>query len=112
MTVRDVVADILQLYYQPAPPLPVFGPLPNNAFANSLKDGSSSVFIKKKTIAKKNKSYFGKSFGDQASMPTPKKGVISCEVGGKAYFKNWSNNVKVEGKNVCRNTDPMTHDHK
>ncbi|MDR0702967.1 MAG: DUF4150 domain-containing protein [Azoarcus sp.] len=30
---------------------------------------------------------------------------------GKAYFTNWSPDVKIEGLNVCRHVDPMTHNH-
>ena|GEM_PF-5343652 len=67
-------------YQLPPPSAPVVGPLPNVAYSNSLKKGSSTVFIRKKAIAKKNKSYFGISFGDEVSTPTPKKGVITGKV--------------------------------
>ena len=38
-------------------------------------------------------------------------GVSSHTIKGKAYFTNWSVNVKFEGLNVCRHTDPTTHNH-
>ena len=85
----------------------MFGPLPNVAFAKNMKKESRSVFIRKKGLAKKDKSYLANTIGDQESMPTPKKGFISGKVGGKAYYTSWSENVKVEGKNVWRHVDRM-----
>ncbi|WP_328516395.1 PAAR-like domain-containing protein [Ralstonia pseudosolanacearum] len=37
--------------------------------------------------------------------------MSSHVIKGKAYFTDWSPNVKFEGLNVCRHTDPMTHNH-
>jgi hypothetical protein len=45
------------------------------------------------------------STGDQ---PGTAKGVASGTVGDKAEFINYSNDVKIEGKGACRNSDPMT----
>ena len=38
--------------------------------------------------------------------------ISSKTIKGKAYFTSWSANVKVEGLNVCRHIDQMTHNHK
>lgn len=41
-------------------------------------------------------------------LPGIGRGVVSGTVGGKAEFINCSFDVKIEGKGVCRNSDPMT----
>ena len=58
----------------------------------------------------KNKSYFKKSFGDEAGC-APKKGVLTSVNRGKVYFTAWSMDVKYEGENVVRHLDLTTHNH-
>lgn len=90
------------------PGVPV--PYPNTAFAKDTTNGSKSVKITKKEVMLKNKSYFKTSTGDEAGCAA-KKGVITSKIKGKAYFKSWSMDVKVEGKNVVRHLDLTTHNH-
>jgi len=96
----------------PAPPAgPVVIPYPNTAFAKDLTNGSKTVFISGKPIAQKNKSYFKTSTGNEAATRAFPMGVVTHTIKGKAYFASWSMDVKVEGLNVCRHLDLMTHNH-
>lgn len=38
-------------------------------------------------------------------------GVATKTIKGKAYFTTWSQDVKIEGLNVCRHLDTMSHNH-
>ena len=93
----------------PAGPVPL--PYPNTAFASDLANGSTTVFIKSSAVALKDQSYFSTSTGDEPATEAFTKGVVSQVIKGKAYFVAWSSDVKVEGLNVCRNIDLMTHNH-
>lgn len=97
------------------PPTPPAGPLPvtypNSASPSSLKKGSSTVRIKRSAIALTDRSYFSTSTGNEPATPALQKGLLTRKIKGKTYFKQWSMNVKVEGKGVCRNLDLMTHNH-
>lgn len=86
-------------------------PYPNTAFARNLQNGSSTVFVCGTPVAKKDVSYLANSTGDEPATRAFKMGIVSNTITGKAYFVDWSPNVKVEGLNVCRHTDPMTHNH-
>ncbi|MFB9245437.1 DUF4150 domain-containing protein [Massilia antarctica] len=99
--------------WSPPPPGvgPVVIPYPNTAFAKHLQNGSSTVFICGTEVALKNVSYFSTSTGDEPATLLFKKGVKSGVIKGKAYFTQWSSNVKFEGLNVCRHNDTMTHNH-
>jgi hypothetical protein len=70
------------------------------------------VFIKGTAVALKDVSYFSTSTGDEPATEAFQKGVATNVIKGKAYFTNWSSDVKVEGLNVCRHLDLMTHNHK
>jgi hypothetical protein len=94
----------------PATPPGVPIPYPNTGMASDCTDGSTSVKISSKEVMLKNKSYFKKSSGDEAGS-APKKGVVTSKNTGKVYFNAWSMDVKVEGENVVRNLDVMTHNH-
>jgi hypothetical protein len=94
----------------PAGPVPI--PYPNTAFASDLANGSTTVFIKGTAVALKDVSYFSTSTGDEPATEAFQKGVATNVIKGKAYFTNWSSDVKVEGLNVCRHLDLMTHNHK
>jgi Domain of unknown function (DUF4150) len=99
-----------------SPPPPTVGPKvlpwPNTAFANQLTKGSTTVFICGTPIALKNVSFLANSIGDEPATPAFMKGKKTGVIKGKAYFTDWSPNVKVEGLNVCRHRDPMTHNHR
>lgn len=96
-----------------SPPAPSAGwivvPYANTAFAKDATNGSKTVFIGGKPVMLKDKSFFKTSTGNEAAAGP--KGVATGTKKGKAYFRSWSMNVKVEGLNVCRHTDLMTHNH-
>lgn len=97
--------------FTPPPPSGgwVLVPYPNTAFAKDLANGSTTVFISGLQIAKKDESFIKTSTGNEpAAGPKGQKTGVKK---GKAYFTSWSMDVKVEGKNVCRHTDNMTHNH-
>lgn len=99
-----------------SPPYPakVGVPVPyaNTAFAKDTANGSTTVFAYGEPIVKRDLSYFAKSIGDEPATERFKKGMLSGEINGRAYFVSWSMNVFVEGLNVCRHDDLMTHNHK
>jgi uncharacterized Zn-binding protein involved in type VI secretion len=80
-------------------------PYTNVARSSTLEKGSKTVKVKG-AMAAIDGCCYSSSTGDQAGS---KKGVISGTVGGKAEFINYSSDVKIEGKGVCRNMDKMTH---
>ena len=96
-----------------SPPSPPAGwiPIPyaNTAYAKDTTNASKTVFISGKPVMKKDASYFKTSTGNEpAAGPL---GIITGKKKGKAYFISWSMNVKIEGKNVDRHMDGMTHNH-
>ena len=94
----------------PATPPGVPIPYPNTAFAKDTTSGSKHVKISGREVMLKNKSYFKTSTGDEAGCAA-KKGVITSKIKGKAYFINWSMDVKFEGENVVRHLDMTTNNH-
>ncbi|NMG72725.1 DUF4150 domain-containing protein [Parazoarcus communis] len=95
----------------PKKPGPVLVPYTNTAFARNLQNGTSTVFVCGTPVAKKDVSYLANSTGNEPATWAFKRGDRSHVITGKAYFIDWSPDVKVEGLNVCRHTDPMTHNH-
>ena len=93
----------------PATGVPI--PYANTCYATKITNGSTSVFIKGKTIALEDKSYFKDSVGDVSATKGLKKGAVSANVDGRAFFIHWSPNVKVEGFGVPRHLDMVTHNH-
>ena len=94
----------------PATPPGVPIPYPNTGLAKDTTGGSKSVKITKKEAILKNRSYFKRSYGDEAGCAA-KKGVVTSVNMGKVYFTSWSMDVKVEGENVVRHFDMTTHNH-
>lgn len=93
----------------PTPPgVPV--PYPNTGMASDTAAGSKHVMISGKEIVLKNKSYFKKSYGDEAGA-AQKKGIVTSKNKGKVYFQAWSMDVKIEGLNAARHLDMTTHNH-
>ena len=84
-------------------------PYANTANAKDTENGSKTVLIGGKQIIKKDVSYFKTSTGNEPS--SGRKGQWTGVKKGKAFFTSWSMNVMVEGENVCRHTDYMTHNH-
>lgn len=85
-------------------------PYPNTGMAKDTAKGSKKVKISGKEIVLKNKSYYKKSYGDEAGS-AQKKGILTSTNRGKVYFNAWSMDVKFEGKNVVRHLDLTTHNH-
>ncbi|ALN58681.1 hypothetical protein GLE_3335 [Lysobacter enzymogenes] len=108
-TSRACFPDVCFSPGAPKPGMPV--PYPNTAYARNLTNVSHSVRIKKKGVAKEDLSFFATSTGNEPATEAMEKGIVSCKITGKAYFKLWSMNVKVEGKGVARHMDPVTHNH-
>lgn len=84
---------------------PAVVPIPysNTADSQDTSKGSKTVKVDGNPIMLKD-AIFSKSTGDEAGS---KKGVASGQTAGEAKFTNYSFNVKVEGRNVCRRLDPM-----
>jgi hypothetical protein len=99
--------------WSPPPPGagPVVLPYVNTADSPKLKKGSTTVFICGTPIALRDKSYLDNSIGNEPATKQFPMGASSHTINGKAYFTSWSENVKVEGLNVCRHIDSMTHNH-
>lgn len=93
----------------PATGVPV--PYANTCYAKDITNGSTSVFIGGKMIALADESYFKNSIGDASATKGLKKGIVSGNVDGRAFFVKWSPNVKVEGFGVPRHLDTVTHNH-
>lgn len=94
----------------PATPPGVPIPYPNTGMASDTTKGSKKTKISGKEIMLKNQSHFKTSYGDEAGC-APKKGLLTSKNKGKIYFKAWSMDVKVEGKNAVRHLDLTTHNH-
>ena len=84
----------------PAGPVPI--PYPNIAKSSDVMSGSSTVKMDGGMIMNKGSNMM-MSTGDEAGAAM---GVVSNKIKGKAEFVNYSFDVKVDGKNVCRLTDP------
>jgi hypothetical protein len=89
----------------PSPTGPVPVPYTNKLSASDLCDGSNSVKIQGEPTALKDTSYVSTSTGDEGGNQGGN--VLTHKTKGKGYFKLWSFTVKIEGKNVCRHSDPM-----
>ncbi len=76
---------------------------PNVTFSKDLAKGSVTVFADGQSIALKG-SVFKTSTGDEAGSGG---GLLSGVNKGSAKFSTYSNDVKVEGKNVARLGDKM-----
>lgn len=87
-------------------------PYPNMAQVTDLDKGSSKVLICNKMASLEKNSYMKTSTGNEAAKPsTMKGGIISKTTKGKAYYVQWSSDVKYEGKGVCRHIDMTSWNH-
>lgn len=78
-------------------------PYVNVAFSADTENGSKTVTVDGNPIMLKD-SYFSVSSGNEAGSAG---GVSSGVTKGKAKFVNYSFDVLVEGRPVCRRLDPM-----
>ena len=85
----------------PAGPVPI--PYPNIAQSSDTADGSTTVKVDGNPIMLKS-SNFQMSSGDEAGSAM---GVASNKIKGKALPINASFDVKIDGTNVFRLSDPM-----
>jgi hypothetical protein len=92
----------------PTPGGPVPTPYPNIALSAQTSDGSATVKCDGFPIMLKS-SNFMLSSGDE---PGSVGGVKSNVIKGKADPMNYSFDVKVEGQNVFRRSDPMLQNDK
>ncbi len=92
----------------PSPGGPVPLPYPNCAEHNTLTDGTTTVTIKGNMVAIKGSTY-SSSIGDEAGTAG---GLTSGTFKKEAEWITYSFDIKMEGANVCRNTDKMFHNHK
>lgn len=88
----------------PPPTGPVPIPYPNKLGASDLTKGSTTVKIQGKPTALKDKSEISTSAGDEAG--TQGGNVLTHKTKGKAVALFWSFDVKIEGKNAVRHSDP------
>jgi hypothetical protein len=100
------VASVPDVCKTPSPGGPVPLPYPNIAKSSDLVLGTITVSVDGSSAATKD-SMFGISTGDEPG--TAGGGVVSNLIKGPAKFVNYSFDVKFEGKNVARLTDPMTN---
>lgn len=98
--------DVCKTPAPPAPPIPI--PYPNIAKSSDTAKGSKKVKMDGNSICLKD-SNFSTSTGDEAGSLN---GIVSNKIKGKAEFVNFSFDVKVGGKNVCRALDLMLHNDK
>ena len=87
-------------------PVPI--PYVNTAVSADLAGGSTTVKIEGNMAAIKGCTY-STSTGDE---PGSIGGVVSGVTKGPAEFMIYSFDVKIEGKNACRNGDLMSHNDK
>ena len=99
--------DVCKTPAPPAPFVPI--PYPNIAKSSDTAKGTKKVKCDGNPICTKD-SNFSMSTGDEAGSAGG--GMISSKIKGKAEFVNFSFDVKVEGKNVCRAFDLMLHNDK
>jgi hypothetical protein len=70
-----------------------------------LAEGSTTVKVQGEPTALKDQSYTSTSSGDEGG--TQGGGLVTHKTKGKGYFKFWSFDVIIEGKNADGHSDPM-----
>ena len=92
----------------PTPGGPVPVPYPNIALSAQTASGSTTVKCEGNSMMLKDAN-FSMSSGDEAGSIG---GIISGVIKGQADPINYSFDVKVEGRNVVRRSDPMMQNKK
>ncbi len=103
--VSSVFPDVCKT---PSPGGPVPVPYPNVGRSADVRRGSKSVKVQGGPTMLKG-SVYAKSTGDEAGSAG---GVVSGGTRGECEFSLYSFDVKIEGRNVCRAGDLMTHNGK
>ena len=83
-------------------------PYPSTAFSKDLAGGTRDVVADGGSSIAVRGSTFARSSGDE---PGTSGGVVSRVNGAESQFLSWSLDVKIEGRNACRLTDKMLHNH-
>ena len=91
----------------PAGPIPI--PYPNIAMSAQLTKGTTTVKVDGQMAAIQG-CKIAMTSGDEAGSAGG--GVVSSKIKGEAEFVNFSFNVKLDGKGVCRMLDPTTQNAK
>lgn len=106
------ILGTIDVCHTPPPPPPLAAakigipiPYPNFSDSKNLAKGTTTVKIKNKMVAQKNKSYIKTSNGNEIATSQFKKGIINHKVKGKTYAISWSFNVKFQKKNAVRFMD-------
>ena len=99
-----VTAMVPDVCKTPSPAGPVPIPYPNIAMSSDLADGTTTVKAEGEMAAVKDSKY-SKSNGDNAGSAG---GVVSSSFMKEAEWIMYSMDVKLDGKNACRLSDPMT----
>ena len=103
--VSSVFPDVCKT---PSPAGPVPAPYPNVGRSADVERGSKKVKVQGVSTMLKG-SVYRKSTGDEAGSAG---GVVSGTTRGQCEFSLYSFDVKIEGRNVCRAGDLMTHNGK
>jgi uncharacterized protein DUF4150 len=98
--------DVCKTPAPPAPPIPI--PYPNIGQASDTSGGPSSVKTDGQMPMVKGAKYT-RSSGDEAGTLG---GVMSSVNMNECEFMMYSLDVKFEGNNVCRMSDPLFHNKK
>jgi hypothetical protein len=104
--ISNAFPDVCKTPAPPAPPIPI--PYPNIAQSSDLSGGSQKVKADGKSVAIDGCCFMTSTGNEAGSL----MGVASNKIKGKAEFVNFSFDVKVEGKGVCRSMDLMLHNDK
>jgi hypothetical protein len=101
-------ATIPDVCKTPSPGGPVPLPYPNVAMSSDLAKGTTTVKVDGGNMAAIKGSEFSRSTGDE---PGTAGGVMSSTFIKEATWILYSFDVKLDGKNACRLTDKMFHNH-
>ena len=103
--VSSVFPDVCKT---PSPAGPVPAPYPNVGRSADVDRGSKKVKVQGVSTMLRG-SVYRRSTGDEAGSVG---GVVSGTTQGECEFSLYSFDVKIEGRNVCRAGDLMTHNGK
>ncbi|WP_245437028.1 DUF4150 domain-containing protein [Mesorhizobium helmanticense] len=102
-------ATIPDVCKTPTPGGPVPMPYPNFAMSSTLGDGTTTVFAKGGAMIANKGSQYKMSIGDE---PGTVGGVKSNTFKQATDWITYSFDVKMDGKNACRDTDKKFHNNK
>ena len=101
-----VFPDVCKTPAPPAGPIPI--PYPNIGKSSDTSKGAKKVKTDGNMPMVKGAKY-SMSTGDEAGSVG---GIVSGKIKGECEYMMYSFDVKFEGKNVCRLSDPLFHNKK